>query len=547
MYRAHWSLVAAAVAVLVCRPPSQATANDSVSLLTAIGNRVGASIERSHDYFNTLIARADCWRAWSLRPAVGHDAPITTCAQSRYQKQLLGPSQGGYANTGAYPYSFTYCYTGSEPFCERADTHPHKQDAAKMIIPMWDHGFGRLLGAAMDAVPAGNTSTITLSHTSLRMPQEFRSGVLVDSEIMLFTRGNSSSLTGTVIRGAFGTTPTAHAAGTLVRHNTNKTITQMFLPLNTDGTESADYLFVWDAYFTESFIANRHGIQVHKGWHFNSSAGDDNWFRADPGYIPYAREDNQPSFDRNTMVGVARGRRLFSTIIPPSVVNEAHHPMLPFAKHGAAPIIYPNRWTRWWILIETRAEGVAANFSNVTTLNAAITDANATSISIVCPPALFGKNCPAFRSPASIGGAHWPGRSLRIGSEIMTITNGVSSGNTTTLQVVRGAYKTSRTTHERGANVQLVHDYVTMWYADENTEPVQVYDRYLTHLDENDPTSTKRGGLLRLRIEFDSSLGQVQQQRIANGQQDMVMYTKNYVVLKNPPADWSSLRLKPLR
>jgi hypothetical protein len=180
-------------------------------------------------------------------------------------------------------------------------------------------------------------------------------------------------------------------------------------------------------------------------------------------------------------------------------------------------------------------------------LDAAITDANATSISIVCPVALFGKNCPAFRSPASIGGTRWPGRSLRVGSEIMTITNGVSSRNTTTLQVVRGAYNTTRATHARGAAVQLVHDYITMWYADENAEPVEVYDRYPTHLDENDPDPRNRGGLLRLRIEFDSSLGQVPEKRIASGQQDMVMYTKNYVVLKNPPADWSPLRIKPVR
>ena len=542
MQRTVWSLAAVAVAILAVWLLTDATTRNSSAVAAT-----GTSASPSSDYFNTLVARRDCWRAWSLRPAAGHDAPITTCGQSRYEKQLLGPRKGGYANTDAYPYAFTYCYTGSEPYCTEADTHAQKQDAAKMVIPMWNDGNGRVLGARMEAVPSGTTSTIALSQTSLRMPMEFNSGVLVDGEIMLFTRGNPSSRTGTVVRGAFGTTPTAHAVGTPVRHNTNKATTQMFLPLNTDGTETADYLFVWDAYFTDSFVANRHGIQVHKGWHFNSSAGDDNWFRADPGYIPYQGEDNQPSFDRNAMVGVARGRRLFSTIIPPSVVNEAHHPMLPFGKNRAAPIIYPNRWTRWWILIETKAEGVAANFANVTTLDAAITDANATSISIVCPVALFGKNCPAFRSPASIGGTRWPGRSLRVGSEIMTITNGVSSGNTTTLQVVRGAYNTTRAIHARGAAVQLVHDYITMWYADENAEPVEVYDRYPTHLDENDPDPRNRGGLLRLRIEFDSSLGQVPEKRIANGQQDMVMYTKNYVVLKNPPADWSPLRIKPVR
>ena len=543
MHKINSSLVAVAIVALTLQTSTQESLYSSTGL-SPLGH-VGPA-EGTHEYFNTLIVRKDCWRAWSLRPTAGHSTAITSCGQSRYEKQLLGPPQGGYANTGSYPYSFTYCFRGSEPNCAEADSYPQKQDAAKMVIPMWDHGFGRVLGAPMEAVPPGTTSTIALADSSLRMPQEFNSGVLVDKEIMLFTRRNSTSRTGTVIRGAFGTTPAAHAVGTLVRHNTNKTITQMFLPLDTDGTESANYLFVWDAYFTDSFIANRHGIQVHKGWHFNSAGGDDNWFRADPGYVPYAREDNQPRFNGDTMVGVARGRRLFSTIIPPSVVNEAHHPMLPFGRSGAAPIIYPNRWTRWWILIETKAEGVPANFSNVTTLKEA-TAANATSISIACPVSSFGKNCPAFLSPASIAGAKWPGRSLRIDSEIMTITSGVASGNTTTLQVVRGAYNTSNAPHASGANVQLVHDYITMWYADENMEPVQVYDRYQTHLDENAADARKRGGLLRLRIEFDSSLGQIPAQRVANGQQDMVMYTKNYVVLKNPPVEWSPLRIKPVR
>lgn len=498
----------------------------------------------THDYFESLVSRSDCLKAFSLRPLAGQTAPITTCAQSRNQNQLLGAALGGFAETRSRPYTLTYCPTGTEPNCTTADTHPQKRDAGKLVLPLWIAYENRTLAADINetvtTIPLSSAQTIVTG-----------AGLKVGNEIMAFPpKPTYTSATPVVIRGAFGTPATAHSAGAIVARNANSNYNQLFLPLLTNGQETAAYLFIWDTYFTDSWIANKHGLIVHKTFHFNSWAGDDNWFRADAGYIPYADDNVAGLFNPASDVGVVRGRRLFSPVYPPSKITDMHEPMLPWGDHGRAAIIKPNIWGRWFVYIETQAEGDPANFANVTTLNAAVPDASTTTIAISCPVALFDANCPAFRSPQAIAGVSgattWPGRSLKIDNEIMTITSGVSSGDTTTLTVVRGAYGTQATAHPNGATVGLVHDYITLWYGDEQSAPVELLKRYPAHLDENGAVSV-RGGLLRLRVEVTTSTDTIQQQRIDAGQQDLVMYTKNYVFLKNPPADWSALRVKPVR
>jgi hypothetical protein len=244
-----------------------------------------------------------------------------------------------------------------------------------------------------------------------------------------------------------------------------------------------------------------------------------------------------------------RGRRLFGLTYPPSTPEppaDDHEPMLPWGDNGGAAIVKPNVWGRWFVYIETQAEGDPANFTNVTTLNSAITSATQTQITIACDDALFGPNCPPFRTAQVIAGASWPGRSIKIGSEILTITSGTTSGDTTTLTVARGQYGTTAATHLNGADVGVVHDFITLWYADENNNAVELLDRYPAHLDENGAESV-RGELLRLRIEFSTSTDTILQARINAGQQDLVVYLRNFAILKNPPADWSALRVKPVR
>jgi hypothetical protein len=525
-------------------PPEYAT----VTMLKALEARV-AKLEAAqqppadttaHAYFDAVTSRSDCWKAFALRPLAGQNAAMTDCAQSRLSTQLLGTALGGFAETRSRPYTTTYCPTGTEPNCTTADTHPQKQDAAKLVLPLWIDYEGVTLAASVNA----SATTVQLSAP---MQIVAGAGIKVGSEIMVFPSGAThTSATPTVQRGAFGTAAASHASGAAVARNNNINYNQLYLPLNTDGTETAAYLFIWDTFYTDSWIANRHGLTVHKSFHFNSSAGDDNWFRADAGYIPYSPEDGVDGiFDPTSHVGVVRGRRLFSPVYPPSPIEDLHEPMLPWGANGRAAIIKPNTWGRWFVYIETQAEGVAGNFANVTTTTASI-DPAATSIAIACPVASFGADCPMFLSAQTVGGASWPGRSLKINNEIMTVSAGTSSGDTATLTVVRGAYGTTPSSHAAGANVGVVHDYISLWYADETTEAVELLNRYPSHLDENSATATVRGGLLRLRVEVSTSTDTIQAQRIASGQQDLVLYLRNFAFLKNPQS-WASLRVRPVR
>jgi hypothetical protein len=107
-----------------------------------------------------------------------------------------------------------------------------------------------------------------------------------------------------------------------------------------------------------------------------------------------------------------------------------------------------------------------------------------------------------------------------------------------------------------GTQIQLIEDYVTIWVADEETEPTLMYDRVSWHLPTNHSSLNVRGSMADFWVEFNTSTAQTTAGR-ANGADgtpgtaddfaDMVAYVRNLVVLKNPPADWSSLRVKPVR
>jgi hypothetical protein len=402
-----------------------------------------------------------------------------------------------------------------------------------------------------------------------------RGGIKIGDEIMHVVGLNDQSGTNITVtvtqRGAFGTTAVAHSAGEAVLRNSNINPTTAQIALNaiTDPTETRTYLFTWDTFYTDSFIANRHGLQVHKTIKFLARSNVDDWFRADGAYAPEATENVTGVFDRTQHVGTLRGRRLPSMTHPPAIHNEPHQPMLPIA-NGSSPIIKPNVWGRWWVQLDLKAEGVAANYTDMTgaLLKTAMTTAPAAgteeNITISCPGgenvASFGPGCWAFTTAAAIsccsGTPTWPGRSLRIGTEIMTIKGPTSTTQSETreITVVRGAYGTTPATHALNAQIQLVTDDISMWYADENTDPVQVLDKWPHFLPENSSTVAARGALKWVLIEYSTSTDKIFQERVTNesgGQQDLVVYLRNFAFLRYSgiitSADWSSLRVKPVR
>lgn len=87
------------------------------------------------------------------------------------------------------------------------------------------------------------------------------------------------------------------------------------------------------------------------------------------------------------------------------------------------------------------------------------------------------------------------------------------------------------------------YDTMTMYVADEAQAPVLLYDRIPAsmpvHLTGGDKVPN---AISYVWVEFDSSENKL----IRFPPRDLVAWTKNLVVLKNPPADWSALRVQPV-
>jgi hypothetical protein len=535
-------------------------------------NVIAAGSEGPHDYFNlTLLTHPNCWKAWSFRPLTGQTTPVTNCGQSRWEKQLMLNNEGAVKSSRPDP-RITYCPTGTEYSltCLVADTDPQRQDAARLRIPLWQDPGSTAVTLASDI--NSSVTTIPLNGTVL-VNGGGGAALKIDDEIMLFPAGGTQNTTANPVveRGSFFPgSNTSHTAGTRVYKSSNINPTHAHIALNIQSvtTETVTYIYTWDTYYTDSWIVNKHGLLVHKTFKFLTAAdGAKDWFRADGAYAPEATDNVSLTFDRTRDAGFVRGRR-FGTPHPPAIWNDdAHHPAQPIAS-GSSPIIKPNVWGRWWFQLDTKAEGVAANYTDMVgaVLVAAVTTAPAAgteeNITIACPGAVetasYGPECHAFTAPyirsGGSGATAYPGRSIRIGSEIMTIKGPVSTTSSPTreITVVRGAYGTTPATHANGAQIQAITDDISLWYADENTDPVQVLDRWPAVLPESNPTVSQRGTIRFLLVEFSTSTDFLPLERITNGnQQDLVVYLRNFAAMKYSgiitSADWSSLRIKPVR
>jgi hypothetical protein len=566
-------------------PTTQGTCNTTVRVTDSSGGScpgskcdtqalsftiAAAGAEGPHDYFDSLRALGSCNKAFSFRPLTGQTTPITDCSSPRYEKQLIADTQGGYREGETTTPSVTYCPTGAEyaPSCNYgADTDLQKQDAAKLQLKLWTADAGLLLASDVDD---------TQTNIPFNIPANIidGAGIKIDNEIMLYPQlpgGSFSSSNPQVERGKFFPgSNTSHTAGTTIYKNTNiNTIkNHLYLPINTNGTEDATYVFTWDTYYTDSFISNKHGLQVHKTFKWIATSNTDDWFRADGAYRPDSPDTDflGSTFDRTRDVGFVRGRKLpdpthqvlagDGSLDPRSgIYLEAHKAMNPIA-NGSSPIIKPNVWGRWWVQIDTKTEGDPDNFTDTTIITQAVGSAATDDrIFISCPASpSFGPGCSAFTGINVTAGSDskgsWPGRSIKIDDEIMTLVKPVStiSNPVRELQVLRGQYGTTIASHAANARVGVVMDDVSFWYADENQEPMQILDRWPNVISLNSSTVAARGALRTLIVEYSTSTDIIFEERIIAGQQDLVVYLRNMIFLKNPPADWTDTYLvKPVR
>lgn len=255
-------------------------------------------------YFNSLVSRPDHWKSYSLRN----------------QAQLLQ-----YKNSSAAA-SVNYIYPN--------DSNPHKQDAAKVVIPPFTDGVFYSLAAAVGA--ADTTLQFSGWHSNFIVGR----GILLDNEAMRILTIDSTNKRVTVARGYAGTIATPHAAGVGIHIGINSLQNQVRLPIGT--ADNNVYLFTWDTYWTDSYLKT--GLTNHKAFQF-SNTSDAIWLEEQ------ARYGGAYSTGFNAATDVASITfRSYSTAIAPVTTVD------PLQPKAGQLIVKPNRWTRQWVQIEPRSD-----------------------------------------------------------------------------------------------------------------------------------------------------------------------------------------------
>jgi hypothetical protein len=252
-----------------------------------------------HGYFNALVARPDHWKSFSLRDPA----------------QLARYREGDVLD-------ITYSPT--------SDTYSSPQDAAKVVIPDY-----RWLGETL-TVPLSATDTLIPVPAGLKTGPQV--SYKIDNELIAWKLKPSNGFM-SVTRGAYGTTPASHAAGSAVRVGTNAIATgaQVRLPMGTENGHR--YLTTWDVWFSRESKTERSGFT---GWkQFQFGQGTNKGVLGLEVRTRFTRKDLVLAADE---VGEVDMRAYLS--LAPEVLNEPVRPM------NGSFNIKAETWTRYWVLIE---------------------------------------------------------------------------------------------------------------------------------------------------------------------------------------------------
>jgi len=275
----------------------------------------------AHAYFNALVQRRDLWKAYSLRDSA----------------QLASRREGGFSVTTDR--WVTYDLAG--------DGDRHRQDAAKVVVPAF-----YATATLTQGVSAADT-TLTLNE-AYKPNFPARRVIKVDQEVMTVTAWLTET-TVSVTRGTFGSVPAPHSAGATVLHATNSLRNQVRLPLGTE--DGHDYFFVWDAYWTDSYVGV--GKFNHKAFQFTSGSrdGDAIWLEPDMTYGPDRSTCWDPAIHVATfhvrsyqsLGGDANWSLTDGNKLGPGATDE--NPLGPRGDYCAEP----NTWMRFFVHIRQRA------------------------------------------------------------------------------------------------------------------------------------------------------------------------------------------------
>ncbi len=394
----------------------------------------------SHAYFNSLITSTSLFKAVSLRPI-----STVTSTSSPYWSNQLNKGGGGFAATAYDPHeplAFTY-NPGS-------DTHVSAQDACKHILPPFIRVSSNALIADVSSAATGDVTVLQCSTVTTSYAVGFE--MKIDDEVMTITARDLTLDTITVTRGQHGTTAAAHTSGAATKRITHTTPSILRIPVNT-GDALSRYLFTWDAYYTDSYVAT--GLTNHKYFQI-ASGGSAIWLETNNAYAPGSAEIG--SFVSGVDVAALQARSYSAAVETPCTNRE---PIEPISNTFA---VKPNKWTRYWQLVDVKyaKDDDAGYFDCGLTLNANIVDTTGTSISVA------GAGITALNTGFTVFRQY-----MKIDSEIIMCLVNNSGAFPRTITVTRGALGTTAATHTAGAVVrQLVNAEVSMWIADEDRDPV---------------------------------------------------------------------------
>jgi hypothetical protein len=301
------------------------------------GHGLGAASTGSNAYFEALISRSEAWRSYSLRE------------QGQLDRLRANPSS---------PVQWV--------------TYDPTLDAAKVTIPDFASIVMNPANAASVATALSATDTsvvIRIEGMNAAQVDSYISGALpngislkIDQEIVTVQRtGALTNQTVGIVRGQNGTIPTSHPVGAPVLTSVVSLRNMPKLPLGTEDGHT--YLVTWDALWTPSFIRTNTGIDNYKTWQFTNN--DARWLQVDTRFSGQSGNFQATPGFGVTDVGVVGARSeqagggnadwsLNTTNLNgPNVTTIGTGNLTPQA---GTFVIKPNAWTRYWVLIDQRAQ-----------------------------------------------------------------------------------------------------------------------------------------------------------------------------------------------
>lgn len=285
--------------------------------------------DSAHPYFSKLTQRPELFKAYALRT----DTQLVQLAQSATLRKWV--------------------------------TYDAGMDAAKVVIPDYDPDIRFVLADPLDtlattlhlAVPTGSTQTKLDSLLNGYMTTG-RSLRINGAEVVTVQRVSGVSITGGFVP-VKRAVPVAHAAGEVLSGSVTSLINQVRLPLGTEDGHS--YLFTWDSWQTSSLFYKNTAIAYFKTWQFSNA--NNLWLEVASRYDgTYGNWTKVPGWNTTTDV-TSVGLRSYNnpgggedwTLTNGNLSGPGVTATGSLAPQVAPFVVKPDRWVRYWVQIEQRA------------------------------------------------------------------------------------------------------------------------------------------------------------------------------------------------